>query len=85
MPIINERADCRTCKWFTTHCAFEWAYVMDLEKKGYVVIGRCYRPRDNYFDYFIVEHTNIQKDCKDAEIETESGSSSLKDEYIRSK
>ena len=65
MPIImNERKECRKCKYFSKHLAWwEWIWLpVEIRKK---IIGRCFRPRDNLEEYPIMEVENKKKkSCK---------------------
>ena len=69
--LMKERKECRKCRWFSENLAWwDWLKVpVNLRSK---VIGRCYRPRDNYEDYVIIEVENPKK-CKFYKPETVKG------------
>jgi len=58
--LMKERKECKKCRWFSEHLAWwDWLRVPPELKEQ--IIGRCYRPRNNYSDYAIVKAQNPKK------------------------
>jgi len=51
---IKERKECRKCYWFSTKLGW-WDWLKIPVKMRKKVIGRCFRPRDNWQEYPVVE------------------------------
>jgi hypothetical protein len=60
--IMSERKECRECKWFSQRLT--WWEMLPIEpEQRRDIIGKCFRPRDNWQTYPIKKVKN-PKSCR---------------------